>query len=207
MVNSKKNTKSIIALVVLSLLLIASICLAATGAWFTSKVEKDPKDLAFGTIAISSTGETSVTATSKSGTTDLLMPGDTLKISYSVKNDGENAYVVAVVKVEATAAAGKELTATEKAALEGLSGTYAATGNAKADACVVITKGATEATWKHSVDVDGKAFGNQFQGATVKVTVTILAIQEENLTAQEAYSLLTDAASKLNIDTGVESNA
>lgn len=207
MVNSKKNTKSIIALVVLSLLLIASICLAATGAWFTSKVEKDPKDLAFGTIAISSTGDTSVTATSKSGTTDLLMPGDTLKISYSVKNDGENAYVVAVVKVEATAAADKKLTATEKAALEGLSGTYATSGNDKATTCAVIAKGAAEATWEHSVVVNGKAFGNQFQGATVKVTVTILAIQEENLTAQEAYDLLTGEASKLDIDTGVEKEA
>ena len=58
MVNSKKNTKSIIALVVLSLLLIASICLAATGAWFTANVADKSDTVKFGKIEMAVDGGT-----------------------------------------------------------------------------------------------------------------------------------------------------
>ncbi|MGN1208133.1 MAG: hypothetical protein ACI4TI_01550 [Christensenellales bacterium] len=187
----------------MALLLVASICLAATGAWFTSSVNKPEKELTFGTIAISSTGDTSIVAATSAvkETTTLLMPGDTLEISYKVKNDGEAAYVLSYVTVTATPAADKTLSEAEKTAIENLTGWYSATGNTKATACAELAKGAAEADWKHSVELTGTKFGNGFQGATVKVTVKVVAIQQENLTNEAALALLQ--GSDLDIATGV----
>lgn len=93
MTNSKKNSKSIIALVVMAVLLVASIVLAATGAWFTSKAQANGEELAFGQITVGVTGF----ATSASNTVDTanknLMPGGELKLAGTITNEKDAAYV------------------------------------------------------------------------------------------------------------------
>lgn len=193
-----KNKKSVIALVVMAFLLVASICLAATGAWFTSKVDERTDSLNFGTIAISSDVFTvTATGTKEMATTDLLMPDDTLTITYNIKNEGAAAFVIAKVDVTATTASGT-LSEAGKTAIQSLSGTYS--GNNKATTeCASLADGTetpTTETWTHTVRLTGNDFGNDFQGATVQVKVTILAIQQENLSSAEAFTLLTGTSLK-----------
>ena len=54
MVNSKKASKSTIAIVLLSLLLVLSLILTATGAWFTDKATNDTgkTNIAFGKVDV-----------------------------------------------------------------------------------------------------------------------------------------------------------
>ena len=123
MTNSKKNSKSIIALIVMSFLLVASIVLAATGAWFTSQAKQDAGSLTFGTVVIGldSTAAADVIATSETpNATELLMPGDTLEITFQVNYTGTaNAYVVAYVEVTTSGGTGN------MDAIEAMGGWYA----------------------------------------------------------------------------------
>ena len=100
MTNSKKNSKSIIALVVMALLLVASIVLAATGAWFTHKAEGDKQDFTFGKIQIAFGADNAYTLDEKADLTAKVMPGCTIAFNGSVENKEEAAYVA--VFVEAT---------------------------------------------------------------------------------------------------------
>jgi len=79
MVNSKKSTKSIVALVVMAFLLIASIALAATGAWFTDSATGTDNGV-WGEVSLASD---SITVT----VNDLALPGDKIvenaKIAYT----------------------------------------------------------------------------------------------------------------------------
>lgn len=62
MVNSKKMSKSTVAIVLLSLLLVLSLILTATGAWFTSTGSKDGQTtIEFGKVAVSVDGTATFT--------------------------------------------------------------------------------------------------------------------------------------------------
>lgn len=181
-----KNKKSLVALVVMAFMLVASITMAATGAWFTADATAiDGKELNFGRIALSDqTG--AVTAVSKSTpdiTTDLLMPGDDLTITFSAKNAQEAAYWIAKVEVTITGTTGGVNTD----AITGLSGTYGAT--TKVTEAVAVAKN-TAFSGTITLPLAGDDYGNDYQGATIKVTVTLKVVQQENLTATEAYNLL-----------------
>ncbi|MGN1221891.1 MAG: hypothetical protein ACI4TT_01490 [Christensenellales bacterium] len=87
MVNSKKMSKSSIAVIVLSILLVLSMILGLTGAWFTDKDNAGNEDA---TLTIGNIGSVSVTATDyvwhRLGSetqldpvNDKVMPGDYLK--------------------------------------------------------------------------------------------------------------------------------
>ena len=95
MVNSKKMSKSSIAVIVLSILLVLSMILGLTGAWFTDKTGATKDDaLQFGKIDIELTEQFAV---SSSNTVELnnakLMPGSTLEFAGEVTNKGQEAYV------------------------------------------------------------------------------------------------------------------
>ena len=87
MVNSKKMSKSTVAIVLLSLLLVLSLILTATGAWFTDSGKAGKEDV---TLTVGSIGSVEVTATDYvwhrlgeeeqlNADTDKVMPGDYLK--------------------------------------------------------------------------------------------------------------------------------
>ena len=66
MVNSKKMSKSTVAIVLLSLLLVLSLILTATGAWFTSSDNKAGNaDVAFGKVEVKLDGEATLTKCSE----------------------------------------------------------------------------------------------------------------------------------------------
>lgn len=182
-----KNKKSLVALVVMAFMLVASITMAATGAWFTDTATAiNGSTLDFGKIALADeTVNGGVTAVSKSGTSDLLMPGDTLTINFTAKNAEEAAYWIADVDVTIAGTTGS----VDTSAITGLSGTYGASGKIADNTAATVDKGAN-ITGTIELELTGASYGNDFQGATITVKVTLKVVQQENLTAAEAYAQL-----------------
>jgi len=111
MVKEKKLSKSSIAIIVLALLLVASLILGMTGAWFTSNAKNqgtaDP--LNFGEITISVTpGNYAVT---RAVGTERIMPGDTINFGGTVTNTKDEAFVRYEMSITIELAAGKFLDA------------------------------------------------------------------------------------------------
>ncbi|MGN1222856.1 MAG: hypothetical protein ACI4T1_01860 [Christensenellales bacterium] len=180
--NKMKNKKSLVALVVMAFMLVASITMAATGAWFTDQATAiSGTQLDFGKIVLSGETGTVTAATVKTETTDLLMPGDTLTINFSATNDEQAAYWIADVTVTLTNTTADD---TAFAALDGTYGADSKVTTAQTVAAAESISGTIE------LELTGATYGNDYQGATVTVTVTLKAVQQENLTADEAYALL-----------------
>ena len=102
-----KNKKSVIALVVMAFLLVASIVLAATGAWFSATADKSltSGDLTFGALTIGSTTGSSLQLSHNGGayaevTEDkLVMPGDKIKgatVSFTVTSTDDCGFYYAI---------------------------------------------------------------------------------------------------------------
>ena len=100
MVKNKKLSKSSIAIIVLALLLIASLVMGMTGAWFTSRPgQKSSGTLKFGTVVLEVEGNwAAVTDTTNHPylQTTNLMPGDTVNGRFDLTNTGDEAYVFMV---------------------------------------------------------------------------------------------------------------
>lgn len=186
MVNSKKNTKSIIALVVLSILLIASICLAATGAWFTDAKSNSAVEVKFGTVNIStSTGAVSVTKDDA-----VVMPGDTIKVTGNIVNSG-TAKIWVRYKLTHNYTAGN---ADLKSALD-----TAFTGKYVYVESAVAAKGNTSIAGDTEI---ATTLGNTAQDASFSITLVMEAVQWANnnssLTCEQAFEaagLASSAAS------------
>ena len=163
MVNSKKNTKSIIALVVLSLLLIASICLAATGAWFTDKKDGTGTDVTFGTVNIQGS-DGAVTVTKADA---VAMPGDKLNVTGAIKNDGTAKIWVRYKLTHNYAAEDALKTELDKVF----------TGEYTYVEAAVEAGASSNLTGSVSIPVE---LGNAAQGATFEVTLVMEAIQWAN---------------------------
>ena len=85
-----KNKKSLVALVVMAFMLVASITMAATGAWFTDQATGTSSKITFGTVSFSAE-EANVTTTIKNlyaNTTDLVMPGSEITVSCDLTYTG-----------------------------------------------------------------------------------------------------------------------
>lgn len=91
MVNSKKSTKSLIALVVMALLLVASIALAATGAWFSDSGTGSAAGK-FGTVSVDESISVSIAE-------NPVLPGDTITITNPQYTGDVAAYYEVVVKI------------------------------------------------------------------------------------------------------------
>lgn len=93
MVNSKKMSKSSIAVIVLSILLVLSLILGFTGAWFTDKKEDSSSEMSFGTVKLAElTGLDGISVTNTVDTANTnLMPGSTITGTVNVKNEGNAA--------------------------------------------------------------------------------------------------------------------
>lgn len=173
MTNAKRNTKSIIALVVMSLLLVASILLAATGAWFTDKDATTPKNLTFGTLDITGVTEDVKVFNTVANTNGPVMPGSTIKgeltINYTGTADAYYRYKV-------------EFGGDGAAKLTGASDIWAygeVAGGAEAQAI----KKAIEVTVADTVD-------NTAQGLGITLNITVEFIQKAN-TAESAEAAFT----------------
>lgn len=117
MVNSKKMSKSTVAIVLLSLLLVLSLILTATGAWFTSGDKADGTtgdsvSLRGDWLTVTATAGEKATVTLKrtvNGVEETVadhndaMPGDTIEIagklaSFQISNDNGYAFYYIIVK-------------------------------------------------------------------------------------------------------------
>ncbi len=106
MVNSKKMSKSSIAVIVLSILLVLSLILGFTGAWFTDDKKTDLSNdgLKFGTVAIKldegSAAEWKNKGYTKETETTNIVPGSSMAATLTLSNTGtEDVYI----KVESVA--------------------------------------------------------------------------------------------------------
>lgn len=113
MVNSKKMNKSTVAVIVLALLLVLSLILTATGAWFTDKANSEKSDSAatgFGEVKLAAIDQSAykVGDWTKLGN-DLLVPGSTLAVAGGdVTNAGTvDIYVKLGMTTEVTIAGNK----------------------------------------------------------------------------------------------------
>ena len=102
MVNSKKMSKSSVAVIVLAILLVLSMVLGLTGAWYTAKdsttgTEGDSITIRNGWLSFVVSGEAG--SISSSGDMDNAMPGDTITVvnaDFAVKVAREGEYEGAV---------------------------------------------------------------------------------------------------------------
>ena len=98
MVNSKRMSKSKVAMIALAILLVLSLVLTATGAWFTGVSEGTTADQTFGHLVINAGGDEALTVTKAEVSTGYLMPGDS--IDDIVIEYNSNVYSFARYKVE-----------------------------------------------------------------------------------------------------------
>ena len=212
MVNSKKSSKSLIALVVMAILLVASIVLGATGAWFTSYRNVSPEDLTFGNIEIEAAQATMVAKSVSTQTTDLLMPGDKLEIAFSVENVGNAAWIAANVTVKVVDGEGNDANPSNLAEFKAMfEGWYLGVDSDPADdanetgltdlAFDAAGYTAEDATKYFAISelLDGDKYKDEWEELTVQVTIEVYALQAENRTNTEAAAaIIAEHAAQTN---------
>lgn len=103
MVNSKKMSKSTIAVILLSLLLCLSLVLTATGAWFTDKEAGTPDGINFGIVDITvAEGGSFGLVTGDERVDTEAMPGDKIDYHLTVSLAGESHPVYYIYKITVT---------------------------------------------------------------------------------------------------------
>lgn len=183
MVNSKKMSKSTVAIVILSLLLVLSLILTATGAWFTSKTDATGNaTINFGEVKVSD-GAATITANKEGG---LYVPGDSFTAEVSFKNGStvEMYYIYDVTaKVYTDSTKGTELA----------TGLVEITGQDSATTATKLAVGANAEKQtitfnllndKEDNTLNGKA------GVYVEVTIKVYAVQAEHFTPEQALEKL-----------------
>ena len=151
----KTNKKSLIAMIAMVVLLIASIAMGITGAWFTDKLDDKSSTLNFGKIDIEYSTEYSCTLDGQK-----VMPGDTLKFSGVITNKEEEAWVALQVAFTGV----KGVTNVDKVTKLAKSGTI--------DLSTELT----------DIVLTGESYDNTYQGQTITVTVKVCAVQAKNIT-------------------------
>lgn len=192
MVNSKKMSKSSIAVIVLSILLVLSMILGLTGAWFTDSANGNATgdEMTWGTIHITGTGNyVADYAVDKAH----VMPGDTMDYTgtVTVDKDSQDVYVfVNKSSLTLTAGDGYEIgavTSTGWSEITKNETTYyyvALSANANASFSFTITLNADEA-WSESPTFMGKPLEIN------TITLNFQAIQQANFeTAAAALDAL-----------------
>lgn len=178
MTNAKRNTKSIIALVVMSLLLVASILLAATGAWFTDKATTTEKKLTFGTLDITGVTEDVKVVNTIANTNGPVMPGSTisgkLTINYTGTADAYYRYKVVF----------------------GGDGATSLTGTNSEWVYDEVTGSAEAQTIQKDISVTvATTVGNTAQGQEITLNITVEFIQKANTaaSAEDAFTTVGDS--------------
>ena len=209
MVNSKRMSKSKVAMIALAILLVLSLILTATGAWFTyadTREADSAGNLVFRdnamTLTLSQVGssqvlrdedgdgnfETTLVADLKNGTSDL-MPGDKItycdvSIAFAVAA-GEDAWYIIKYDNKYYSAQGTEITA--------------ATGLKKVSEITGFASNAASLTWQGAEDITvpglntkNNAQGTAYDAAEIALgAIEVRMVQTENLSQANAYTYLT----------------
>ena len=175
MVNSKKMSKSSIAVIVLSILLVLSLILGFTGAWFTDKADDQAVtgEGTFGTVKITSASATVAMAEGDVNELSNLVPGCSLKLTGKIEN-GSTVDVYYRYKVVATVTCDDK---TAKAELENLFKTYAEWTEGEK-----LTK-ATNASLDGNFNIPN-TIGNAAQRAKVSFKLSVQFTQADHQTAE-----------------------
>ena len=174
MVNSKKMSKSSIAVIVLSILLVLSLILGFTGAWFTDQANGDVTGTGtFGTVKITSATASVSMAEGDANEITNLVPGCKLKLTGTIEN-GSTVDVYYRYKVVATVTCEDVGMKTE---LENLFKTYAEWTEG-----VKLAK-ATNANPNGEFSIP-TSIGNAAQGATVSFKLSVQFTQADHQTAE-----------------------
>jgi flagellar basal body-associated protein FliL len=190
MVNSKKMSKSSIAVIVLAILLALSMVLGLTGAWFTDKEDtSEAGTITFGKVemkvAASEDNDMISTArTSESDTYKKVMPGDTITLDLTVARaeDSDDFYYSVIITIEGESADGKtKLTLTD----DDLTALKTATAKVYCTADGDQFEGA-------DIVLTGASYGNAWMEATVTISYEVRAIQYANISATQAEYALGD---------------
>ena len=211
MVNSKKMSRTTVAMIALSILLVLSLILTATGAWFTDSASGDANvSIDMGKVDIGATG--TATASLASVTTGVtlankMVDGDTVTVTLTMTNSSDVKIYAAVtalsVKVYDCSAGVKG--SNELAAYEGYF-TYYKDAQHPSEAlstiipdstATALEKNATMPTKTYTLTFNSNGAANTRIASTeaeiyVEVTATIEAIQFAHVTdAADAYAKLT----------------
>ena len=205
MVNSKKMSKSSIAVIVLSILLVLSLILGFTGAWFTDSKNKDLSDdsLKFGTVAINleegSAAAWKNRGLTKTVETENIVPGSSMAATLTLSNTGTEDVYIKVGSEAKLVVDSKELTGVEgitvtlamdtegannkATAVDGHDGVYKLNSADKQDFKVIVsiaTSVGNEITvGEDSVTLNGK---NTQIAAALTLTLNVKAVQVANNT-------------------------
>ena len=182
MVNSKKMSKSSIAVIVLSILLVLSLILGFTGAWFTdSKNSGEGKDVTYGLVKIGDVSADAISVTNTIADVDTLaMPGSVVAVKATVKNES-TATIYARYKIAVSGDAADKLT------FEGADedGWYYVEGTLAAGKDVEVDKSCTIPT-----TLTDNPANPTIEGKSAKLVLTVEVIQAANTaaTAKAAFA-------------------
>ena len=173
-----KNKKSLVALVVMAFMLVASITMAATGAWFTDKDATPAKNLKFGTLEITGVSENVKVVNTIANADGPVMPGSTISGDLTIKYTGTaDAYYR--YKVEF-----------------GGDGAASLTGTSSEWVYDEVTGGASEQIITKPISVTvAPTVGNTAQNQDITLNITVEFIQKANTaeTAQEAFTTVGES--------------
>ncbi|MGN1213178.1 MAG: hypothetical protein ACI4TZ_03955 [Christensenellales bacterium] len=173
MVNSKKMSKSSIAVIVLSILLVLSMILGLTGAWFTQEATgaEITKDFGKVEVTVDTDGYGFFRNSVELEKDDKLMPGDTVgaKIILTADAESDDVWVAYYISVKVDGVQKGTATLSSPAKLSTISG------------------GVLNAT----LELDGEVYGNDYETKTVAISYEIRMVQVTNVaTAEEAKAIL-----------------
>mgnify|MGYP006926048206 CR=1 FL=1 len=189
MVKSKKMSKGSLAVIILAVLLVLSMVLGLTGAWFTDKKNGTDSSLTFGTVKLNVTegadGVFTTARTAGEDETTNVMPGDTLKVDLTVAKTDDSAdfYYTVILTISAKKAAGTDGVSADLTIPDAIK-------NGLQDTTVYDTSVADTQYKAKTVVLDGASYNNDWQGATITVNYEVRAIQKANLTAENASYML-----------------
>lgn len=202
MVKNKTTSKQSIAIIVLSVLLVALLAVNITFAYFTAQDGTTTNQtITFDTLTLDVTDGTWSMASSDNETLTTVVPGCTINMDGKVTLAGADAYLKVVFNVTATNATSGTLntdvfTTALGDALTG-QGTWAK-GTDNAWYCTSVkTEGDVIDFSSKSVTIPLATTGNDWQGATVTIGYTVTAVQADHVTAP------TDAASAKALFDGI----
>ncbi len=179
MVNSKKMSKSTVAVILLSLLLALSLILTATGAWFTDSANGEGNTtIKFGKVDVNVNGTATFTKEHKA---ELTVDGCSWTINGLTL---ENASTVDVYYSYKVTVAMDGLTEEEVAY-------FTIPAGASADAVKLAAGTAAPALSDIKVEFNSNgAMNGSAKTGTLKITVKIAAIQADHVTAENAKTEL-----------------
>ena len=206
MVNSKKMSKSSIAVIVLSILLVLSLILGFTGAWFTDKAESGDKkaDFDWGTVKVQyeeNAENTGKWLSKDNAVVTTVLPGDHYDLKGKIKFEGADSDMYMLVRVNTpSAGALSEYVKVSALTFTGLTA-YTEAGLTVEDGYQFFKVTTEQAANTYDVaggvkiadETPNKVVETQLNGGakvTLTFSIAIGVIQARNISASDAYKAL-----------------